>query len=194
MELQGTSTLDIDDIEPKKSIATTRTFETHYTKFEEVSERITTFAASCAEKLRLQKSCCRSLMVFLLSEVHRKDLPQYYRNAVIQMPFSTNSTMEIAGFALQALQRIFLPGVHYKKAGVILQDFTPEDERQGTLFESRDERYVPLMKAVDTLNVRFGQQKIRLASQDLKRVWKMKQERLSPRYTTKLEEVMEVRV
>jgi len=194
MELQGASTLDLDDIQPKKSIATTRTFENHYTKFEEVSERITTFAASCAEKLRRQKSCCRSLMVFILSDVHRKDLPQYYRNAVVQMPYSTNSTIEIAGFAIQALQRIFLPGYHYKKAGVILHDFTSENERQSTLFESWNERHIPLMMAIDKLNVRYGQQKIRLASQDLKRVWKMRQERLSPRYTTKLEEVLEVRV
>ena len=74
-----------------------------------------------------------------------------------------------------------------------MQDFTPEDATQLTLFEQRDERHIPLMKAVDQLNARYGQQKIRLASQDLKRVWKMRQERLSPRYTTKLEEVMVVR-
>jgi len=63
LDLQGIPTLDIEDIEPKKSIATTRTFETNYTQFDQLAERITTFTASCAEKLRQQKSCCNSLMV-----------------------------------------------------------------------------------------------------------------------------------
>ena len=53
-----------------------------------------------------------------------------------------------------------------------------------------DSRHVPLMEAVDKLNAQFGQQKIRLASQDQKRVWKMRQERLSPRYTTELDDVI----
>ena len=50
------------------------------------------------------------------------------------------------------------------------------------------------MQVVDRNNKSFGQQKIKLAAQDLKRVWKMKQEKLSPRYTTRLDEVIEVRV
>jgi DNA polymerase V len=194
MELQGTSTLEIEDVAPKKSIATTRTFETDYTKYDQIAERITTFAASCAEKLRQQKSCCRSLMVFIITNYHRKELPQYYRNYVLQFPYATHSTIEIVHFAIEALKIIYKEGYRYKKAGVILQDFTPENAKQLTLFECRNERHIPLMKTVDQLNSRYGQQKIRLASQDLKRVWKMKQERLSPRYTTELSEVITVKV
>ena len=72
-------------------------------------------------------------------------------------------------------------------------NLTQEAYRQRKLFDDRDERHVPLMKEIDELNARYGQQKIRLASQDLKRVWKMRQERLSRRYTTELGEVMEVK-
>jgi DNA polymerase V len=50
------------------------------------------------------------------------------------------------------------------------------------------------MNAIDKINESFGQQKIKLASQDIKRVWKMKQEKLSPRYTTKLEDIITVNV
>lgn len=194
MDLQGIPTLTMEEYQPKKSIATTRTFETDYTKLEELSERITTFASSCAEKLRQQKSCCQSVMVYILTNRHRTEAAQYFRNIVVQMPYATNSTIEIVRYAHQALQQIYKSGYRYKKAGVILQDFTPEDAQQTTLFESRDLRHIPLMQAVDQLNSRYGQQKIRLASQDLKRVWKMRQERLSPRYTTKLEEVIRVKV
>lgn len=193
-DLQGIPTLDLEEVQPKKNIATTRSFETNYTKFEELAERVSTFASSCAEKLRKQKTCCNSLMVFIHTNGHRQDLPQYSRNIVIKLPFATNSTIELAGFATQALKRIFKDGYAYKKAGVIVQDFTPENRIQQTLFESRNERHIPLMQAIDKLNIQFGQQKIRLASQDTKRVWKMKQQKLSPRYTTNLNDIITINV
>ena len=71
-------------------------------------------------------------------------------------------------------------------------DFTPEDQAQLGLFENSNPRHIPLMQTIDKLNKFYGQQKIRLASQDLKRVWKMKQEKLSPRYTTVLDEIISI--
>jgi DNA polymerase V len=61
-------------------------------------------------------------------------------------------------------------------------------------FENSNPKHSPLVQVVDRINQSFGQQKIKLASQDQKRIWKMKQEKLSPRYTTRLDEVIEVRV
>lgn len=193
-DLQGIPTLDFEAIQSKKSIATTRTFEKTYAKLEDVQERIVTFAVACAEKLRAQKSCCNAIMVFLKTNSHREDLPQYRNSIVLQLPYSTNSGIELAKFAVQALKLIFKEGYQYKKAGVIVQDFVSENTLQSTLFEHRDERHVPLMQAIDKINLKFGQQKVRLASQDIKRIWKMKQERLSPRFTTKLSDVIVIKV
>ena len=92
------------------------------------------------------------------------------------------------------MEQIFIPGLYYKKAGVIIMDFTPNDQIQLSLFENSNPKHIPLMKVVDRINQSFGQQKIKLASQDQKRIWKMKQEKLSPRYTTRLEEIIEVKV
>lgn len=191
-DLLGIPTLDLEEIQPKKNIATTRSFETNYTELEQLEERVSTFAVSCSEKLRKQNSCCNSLMVFIHTNGQRKDLPQYSRNIVIKLPFPTNSSIELSTFATQALKRIFKQGYAYKKAGVIVQDFTPDDCLQQSLFENRNEKHIPLMQAIDKMNAAFGQQKIRLASQDLKRVWKMKQEKLSPRYTTHLSEIITI--
>lgn len=191
-DLEGIPTLDLEETQPKKNIATTRSFETNYTEFEQLKERVVTFAVSCGEKLRKQNSCCNSLMVFIHTNGHRKELPQYNRNIVIQLPFPTNSSIELAKFATQALKQIFKPGFHYKKAGVIVQDFTPVNNLQLNLFNNSDERHLALMKAIDKINHAYGQHKIRLASQDPKRVWKMKQERLSPRYTTKLSDIITI--
>lgn len=191
-DLQGIPTLDLEQPQPKKNIATTRSFEKNYTEFKELQERISTFAASCAEKLRKQNSCCNSLMVFIHTNGHRKDLPQYSRNIVVKLPYATNSTIELSKFATQALKRIFKQGYHYKKAGVIVQDFTPENTMQISMFDNRNERHIPLMKAIDKVNLRYGQQKIRLASQDQKRIWKMKQQKLSPRYSTNLDDIITI--
>ena len=193
-DLQGVPTLDLEERQIKKNIATTRSFETNYTEYEQLAERISTFASSCAEKLRKQNSCCNSLMVFIHTNGHRTDLPQYSRNIVVKLPFPTNSSIELAKFATQALQRIFKNGYAYKKTDVIVQDFTQANSLQKKLFENRDERHIPLMQAIDKMNLLFGQQKIRLASQDTKRVWKMKQQKLSPRYTTNLNDIITINV
>lgn len=193
-DLEGNPTLDLEEAQPKKNIAITRSFEGNHSEKDFLQERISTFAVSCAEKLRLQKACCNSVMVFIQTNRHRVDLPQYNRNIVLNLPFPTNSSIEISNFALQALAIIFREGYQYKRAGVIVQDFTDEDKTQMNIFENSDERHKKLMQSIDKVNAIFGQQKIRLGSQDPKRIWKMKQENLSPNYTTKLSDIIVVHV
>ena len=189
-DLQGIPTLDLEEVQARKNIATTRSFEKNITDYEELKERVMTFSVSCAEKLRRQHSFCTALMVFIRTNSHRSELGQYHNSIVVKLPFATNSSIEIAKFACEGLQRIFKKGYHYKKAGVIIMDFKPENEIQLNLFENSNPKHFPLMKAVDRINNLFGQQKIKLAGQDQKRVWKMKQERLSPRYTTRLSDII----
>ncbi len=193
-DLCGIPTLDLADFQPKKSIATTRSFETNYTEFDQLRERISTFAVSCAEKLRKQDSSCNSLTVFINSNTHREDMPQYNSNIAINLPFPTNSSIELSKFAIQALRLIFKQGYHYKKAGVIIRDFTPSASYQMNLFENKDARHRPIMQHIDAINSRYGQQKVRLASQDTKRIWKMRQEKLSPKYTTNLNDIITIKV
>jgi len=192
-DLEGKPTLQLEDVKDKKNIATTRTFDHNYSDLASIKERVASFAVSCAEKLRRQHSCCNSVMVFIHTNGFREDQPQYSKNIVIKLPFATNSSIELVKFAVLGLERIFKEGYGYKKAGVIVGDFTPEDNQQLNLFDNRNVKHIHLMKAVDKINQSFGQQKVRLAAQDTGRVWKMKQERLSPRYTTNLNEIIIVK-
>lgn len=193
-ELEGKSLLDLDRNQEKKNIAITRSFDRLYSTFEEVQERIVTFSVTCAEKLRSQHSCCNSLLVFVKTNRHRKEDPQYYNNVIVRFPYPTNSSIEIAKFATQGLEKIFKSGYKYKKAGVIVMDFIPENECQLSLFENTNPRHLNLMKAIDAMNNSIGEDKIKLASQDLVKTWKMKQEKLSPRYTTQLKEIITIKV
>ena len=192
-DLQGLPTLDLESLGAKKNIATTRTFDRNTNDLNYLEERVSTFAVACAEKLRKQKSCCNSLLVFIHTNGHRQDLAQYHQHILVQLPFPTNSSIELSQFATAALKKIFHAEYQYKKAGVIVQDITPEYQKQLSVFNNSNELHAPLMKAFDKINNIFGQQKIRLGSQD-RRIWKMKQERLSPRYTTKLSDIIIVKV
>ncbi len=50
-----------------------------------------------------------------------------------------------------------------------------------------------LMEMVDSINKSIGRTKVKLGSQDADRTWKMRQERLSPRYTTRINEAIIVK-
>ncbi len=193
-DLKGIPVLDLEEVAGKKTIATTRSFDKNYTDYNYVSERVSTFAVSCSEKLRQQHSECNSLMVFIHTNGFRKDLPQYSKNIVVQLPFATNSAIELSKYAQIALSKIFKPGYAYKKAGVIVMNFTPENARQLTLFQDKNPKHAQLMKVMDKINTSTGKSLLKLGSQDLKKTWKMRQERLSQRYTTNYNELLEIKI
>jgi DNA polymerase V len=74
----------------------------------------------------------------------------------------------------------------------MVMDFSQENKTQLKFFENSNPKHIPLMQSLDKINNMFGQQKVKLASQDLKRMWKMRQEKLSPRYTTNLNEIITI--
>lgn len=191
-ELEGQPTLDIEKTQNKKTIATTRSFEKPFEKLEDISERVSTFTASCSEKLRKQNSHCNMIMVFLQTNYFRKDQPQYSRNCIITTDFPTNSTIELNHYAQIGLKAIFKEGYHYKKAGVVVMGLTPNSETQLSLFNSSNPKHQPLMSVIDKMNTNFGTNKVRFATQSLGRQWKMKQEKLSKCYTTKVDEVISI--
>lgn len=192
-DLSGVETLGLEETQDKKNIATTRSFDKNITSLKDLQERVSTFAVSCSEKLRKQGSNCSELSLFILTNRHRQDQPQYNRSITIKLPYATNSAIELSKYANKALGLIFKKGFAYKKAGVIVQKFTPSDQEQITLFDKRDSRHDAIMKVLDKCNTKYGQNTVRLSLQH-KRMWRMKQERLSPRYTTDINDIITINV
>ncbi len=193
-DLQGIPTLLLDEVKDKKSIATTRTFDHPLANQADIKERIVTFATKCSEKLRHQHACCRAVQVFIITNYFREDEPQYSNSTTIRLPYATNSAIELAQAASIGLEKIYRPGYKYKKAGVIVLDFLPEENQQMNLFENRDVRHIPLMKVMDQLNRRYSKDLIRLGTQAPGRTWRMRQEKLSKRYTTDIDDIIAVNV
>ncbi|MFB6317150.1 Y-family DNA polymerase [Saccharicrinis sp. FJH54] len=192
-DLEGQPTLDLEHTVNKKNIATTRSFDQNYTTFEQLRERVSSFAVSCAEKLRKQHSTCTRLMVFLGTNRFRSDLPQYDPSVMVKLTNPTNSAIELSKQATRALRIMFREGFEYKRAGVLVMDLVKDDTCQLNLFEPPNIKHKPLMEAIDKINLTMGQQKVKLGSQDPDRLWKMRQEKLSPRYTTRLKEIIVVK-
>ena len=193
-ELESRSVLGLEEVRsPKKAIATTRSFEGTITNYEKIKERISTFAVCCAEKLRSQNSNCNSIYVFVRSNKFQKNKPQYRNGILITLPFSTNSNMVISKYAIQGLKKIFKAGINYKKAGTIVMGLDSSENHQLNLFENENPKHSYLMKTIDHIQKREGQNKIKLASQDLRKRWKMKQEKLSPNYTCKVNDIIRVK-
>ncbi|WP_405568336.1 Y-family DNA polymerase [Polaribacter sp. Asnod6-C07] len=192
-DLQGISKIPLEEVSSKKMIATTRSFEYTYSDINNLKERISTFAASCAEKLRNQESSCHMLIVQLSSNRHQKNEPQHRESKTVFFSYPTDSTLTISKAAVEAVKSIFKPGIKYKRAGVIVTGLVPNDNFQLNLFSEENPKHKPLMSAIDHLNRKFKADKIKLGNQDLKRTWKMRQERLSPKFTTNINDILIVK-
>ena len=192
-DLKGIPTIEMVEPEKKKSIGTSRTFETDLRSFDEVRERITTFTSMSAEKLREQNSFCKRLIVFIGTNPFKEHETQYYPSIQIKLPFPTNSTLELVKFAHEGLKQIFKKNHYYKRGGVLLTDFVDASVYQPSLFFNSDPKHKKLMEVIDKLNDKYHRDVIRLASQD-ERKHKMKQAHLSQHYTTDINEILTVEV
>ncbi len=129
-----------------------------------------------------KNNCAILFIVLLSSDRYKKDTEQHLTSIHVALPYPTDSTLIISKYAVKAVTSIFKSGIKYKRAGVIITGLVPNDNHQLNLFEYQNPKHTALMSTIDKLNVKLGDYKIKLANQDLKRTWKMRQEHLSPRY------------
>lgn len=190
-DLQGIPTIGFEDIKPKQNIACTRSFEKMYNNLDDISERVSTFSAILGEKLRKQNSHCNMISIFIISNYFRKDLEQHRAFLNIKTDFPTSSTFEINKLVQKALKSIYKEGIYYKKAGVMVGCITPADSYQMKIFGGENPKHIDIMKSLDELNKRYGN-KVVFGRNDLKRRHKMKQEKLSPCYSTRFEDIITI--
>jgi len=109
------------------------------------------------------------------------------------LPFATNTCFSIGQAAVKMLNDIYQEGIAYKKAGIIVTGIIPQEQKQFSLFDEENPKYQRIMDVMDKWQKKSGERKIRLAGQDLKHTWKMRQKYLSRRYTTNINEILEVK-
>lgn len=201
VELRGTRCLDVDDTPaPNQQIMCSRSFGEPVSELTALGEVVSQFASRVAEKLRQQQSDAAAVHVFITTSPFRQRDRQHSASVTLPLVRPTSDTRRIVQAALQALAGIHRPGFNYVKAGVMLVDLGPagQTQRELALFDEpaeveREQRTNGrLMSAMDTLNRRFGKGSIGIASAlepAAPRNYESRRERMSPRYTSRIEEI-----
>ena len=193
-ELRGVSCHSLEiTAPPKKAICTARSMGRMTSELQELEQAVANHATRCAEKLRAQGSCANMLCVFLETNRFKEHEPQYNNLKVVKFAVATSSNTEIINYAIKGLRQIFKPGFRYKKAGVIVSGIVPETQVQQDMFDTIDrEKSKDLMEAIDRMNNIFGRDIVRSAAQGYDRKWKLRQEKLSPCYTSKWTDLLTI--
>jgi DNA polymerase V len=201
-ELQGQPCIELDDVPgPKQQIACTRSFGQPVSDLAPLLEAVSEFAGRAAEKLRKQQSLATKVLVFMHTSPHRAG-PQLSRSVIVPLRRATDDTLALVLAASDGMRSMYLPGYLFIKAGVILVDLQSADLQQGELNLDDAQPDEPkhdrsrLMVAMDAINGRYGEGAVESAATGgtgPQRLWEMKQERKTPQYTTRLEDVPVVR-
>ncbi len=197
-ELKGITSMNLgDELINKKMIATTRMFGEPVTDLKSIKEAIATYTSRAAEKLRRQHCAAKYISVFIVAKEQNHNAT-FKRGATISsyttLNLATSKTHELIKPALEIAERLFEQGRSYKKAGVMLSDIVPDQSIQGNLFLSDTKnRGKLLMNVIDNINFSQRNDVLKFASSGTTRNWKMQQNFHSPKYTSRWEDLCEVK-
>lgn len=206
-ELNCESCISIEELPQKKSICTSRSFAGEgISDRDVVEEAVANFAVRCAEKLRHQGSVCQGITVFAWTSRFNENVPEYTIHDSLTLPIATNAQEEIVGAALTILRAKYpkpmadsrpdCPDMsfHFKKAGVILWQISPDHPRQQDLFDPIDRsKQKKLMEAIDAINRKNGYGTIRQAIQGTDCRFDLKREYMSKQFTTNIHDILKVK-
>jgi DNA polymerase V len=195
-ELKGEPAKDMEEeLVNKKMIATTRMFGSPVGDIEAIKEAVATYTSRAAEKLRRQHSAARTISVFVVTkgENHNVDFRGATHGDSVTLPAATSFTNELIKPAVAMVDKLFKKGTQYKKAGVMLSGIVPDNSIQANLFfpETKNcER--KLMDMIDNVNFSQRDDVLKFAASGTDRNWKMQQNFISDRHTTRWDELYEV--
>jgi DNA polymerase V len=198
-ELKGFVGVGLDSSsETKKSIISSRSFGKNVCTKVELSEAVSTYTSRVAEKLRKQKSCTTALTVFILTNRFGPKKSYYYGTKSAILNEQTNFTADLVIEANKLLDEIYVDGLKYKKAGVIVWGLVDEDKTQKNIFHDTDEyekiklKQAVISKTIDSLNKKFGNHSLKIGSMGVKQDWNMKSGLRSDRFTTVWDELLTI--
>ncbi|MEI7613651.1 MAG: Y-family DNA polymerase [Betaproteobacteria bacterium] len=190
-ELNGISCITMEDAAPnKQQIISSRSFGQYVYDFEPLGEAVASYIAIAAEKLRSQGSLAGMVHVYIRTNPHKANAPQYQQGLTIPLPEPTDDTLRLTTIARWGLKKIYRPGHAYQKAGVALMNLHDAGVVQPDLFaKARDN--TRLMQVMDHINATWGRGTLHSAAEGVHKAWKMKRESKSPGYTTRWDQLPE---
>ncbi|HAX8459933.1 TPA: translesion error-prone DNA polymerase V subunit UmuC [Escherichia coli] len=197
-ELNGTPCLGLEEFTaPKEQIICSRSFGEKPSDEISLHQAICAHAERAAEKLRAEHQFCKRVAVFISTSPFSENEVFYKNQAVTELAVPAQDSRDIINAAIKAFDTIFVPGHRYHRAGVMLTDFRSAAVSQLTLFDDFQphRNSEELMTLIDSIN-HSGKGSVWFAGQGMKDAsmgWKMRRERLSPAFTTKLSDIIKVK-
>ncbi|HBX4649638.1 Y-family DNA polymerase [Klebsiella pneumoniae] len=195
-ELRGEPCLGLEEFAPvKQEIVCSRSFGGRITEYHEMRQAICSYASRAAEKLRGEHQYCRFISAFVKTSPFALNEPYYGNSASVKLLTPTQDSRDIIAAATRCLDAIWKDGHRYQKAGVMLGDFYSQGVAQLNLFDDNAPRpnSEKLMEVLDHLNAKDGRGTLYFAGQGIQTAWQMKRDMLSPRYTTRFSDLLQVR-
>ncbi|WP_079223934.1 Y-family DNA polymerase [Citrobacter werkmanii] len=195
-ELRGEPCLELEEFAPvKQEIVCSRSFGERITDYDAMRQAICSYASRAAEKLRGEHQYCRFISTFVKTSPFALNEPYYGNSASVKLLTPTQDSRDIIAAATRSLDAIWKDGHRYQKAGVMLGDFFSQGIAQLNLFDDNAPRRgsEKLMEVLDHLNAKEGKGALYFAGQGIQQQWAMKREMLSPRYTTRYEDLLQVK-
>ncbi|MFA5713012.1 MAG: Y-family DNA polymerase [Bacteroidales bacterium] len=192
-ELRGEKCFGIEENSPdKKEIRTSRTFSRGSSNHERVIEALAKFTAYSAQKLRAQGGVTSKVILFFYSSPFQNSGKVETRSIALPLERPTDNTLQLVKRVSSAALNSLTKGVVYKKVGVILSDIVKKTPLQPLLFDSGGcEKGDKLMHSLDEINAKYGRDSVVVATEGVdKRL--TKREYLSPKYSTKWEDIIVV--
>ncbi len=194
-ELQGISCIPLElQVPNKQAIASQKSFGVFQTEFAPIAEALANYTARVAEKLRKQKMLAGGIQVWLGTNNFSKTDSQYFPQINTMCNVPTDYTPYLISKASQALNAIYKKGYVYKRVGIMLTNLCHQTDGTLNLFYHQNrKREISVIKQFDKINRLNGLDTLRVAQQGFKADWKMKQENLSRFYTTRLNDIIEIK-
>ncbi len=174
----------------QKSILHSRSFKTTTTDISVLHDAVAYHVREAAKDLRGLGMVAGSFQVYLGTSRHGDFFLKGGSKQVFLTP-STADSFLLLKEAKRLTEELFEAGVPYKKAGVLLTDFTPEQYRSSSLFqEEKTTKTEALTKAIDVINRSLtGGTKVLLGSHLKQSVWESASLNKSPAYTTNWKDI-----
>lgn len=194
-ELAGTPCLELDEPDPpKQEICCSRMFGRRLKELPPIKEAVATYMMRASEKLRAQHSLCKKIRVSIRTGMFNPEEAKYANGVVVDLPYPTDDVRLLTKMAVDALDQLFRPGFKYSKAEVMLLNLCQRGEYTDDLFAA----YQPaeaskVMAVLDQINGRWGRGTLRTAGVPTNPDWGMRREMMSQSYTTRLDQLWQVR-
>jgi DNA polymerase V len=194
-ELRGIPCHELDtQPKPQKTTCCSRSFGSAVTDKDQVRNAIVSFAERGSEKVRQSGQICGSMQVFINTDPFATTAPQHSASASTTFMSPTADSRTIVAAAMRIFDQIWREGFAWRKAGILLLDLSSRVDVQPHLFSNQTTSSDGLMKAVDRINDRFGRGSVGLGLSAKNAEWRMRQDQLSPHYTTRWRDIPHVRM